>query len=498
MRLPIIYLFVLFHFLSVKAQTTIQRDELSFREHTEAEILEDIRVLRDILDEAHPSFYLYNTRGEIDRAFDELIQNVATRHTEREFYKEFLGLISKINCGHTWLNASGNLSDSLWQNNANFPLEVKIIEDKLISAGNDINAPINKGNEILKINGLPANHLIQTFLKYTVGDGFIRTGRIRIVERRFGFYFALLYGFPSEYQVTFVDDLQQVSQVSLPPGLNTPANSDSSKVDNGNLQFRAIDSAVGVLRIKSFSDWRTENKKIDFKAALKEVFRELNELKYENLIIDLRDNRGGSDAYGLALLSHLVSDSIRPFRNMYSKTIDSPLLRTYSNLEEEVYQGLPEITTRLKDSTYVYCQQIWMSLLESGTPESALTNSCNEPFAPAEPNYNGNLYLLINGNTFSTATDVSSILFSRGLATFYGEETGGGYYGNTSGITTTVTLPNTGFKLRLPLIRYETNVGEIFPIGSGVVPHYPISETVKSLRSEEDELLNYVIKTIKR
>ena len=101
-------------------------------------------------------------------------------------------------------------------------------------------------------------------------------------------------------------------------------------------------------------------------------------------------------------------------------------------------------------------------------------------------------------SAFSTATDVSSILFSRGLATFYGEETGGGYYGNTSGITTTVTLPNTGFRLRLPLIRYETNVREIFPIGSGVVPHYPISETVESLRSEEDELLNYVIKTIKR
>ena len=41
--------------------------------------------------------------------------------------------------------------------------------------------------------------------------------------------------------------------------------------------------------------------------------------------------------------------------------------------------------------------------------------------------------------------------------TLVGEETGGGYYGNTAWIIPDVTLPNTGLRFRLPRFRMVIN-----------------------------------------
>lgn len=496
MGLAGVVLIILFHSFNVQVQDIPSKNRTSGY-FTKVEMLEDITVLRDILNEVHPSLYSYNTPDEIDKYFDDLAKDIPDRQTEREFYRNTLELISKINCGHTWLDASRGLADSLWRNIEDFPLKVRIIKGRLFYSGNSIRHSLKKGNEITEINGIPSKDLIQSFLKFTVGDGFIETGRIRMVERRFGFYFALLYDSSSTYEVTYLNEFQKISQVTLPSGSVSQAISAKNNLDIANIHLSTIDSTTAKLKINSFSDRTGGNKSFSFKTELKEAFQEINKRKFENLIIDLRDNRGGSDTNGLALLSYLVSDSIMPFRKMYSKTIGSPLLQTYSDLDDEVYEGLPQITTKTNDTTYVYCRQIWMRLLESNLPESTAASPCDQPFPPANPTFSGNLHLLINGNTFSTAADVCSILFSEGLATFFGEETGGGYHGNTSGITATVTLPNSGFRLKLPLIRYETNVRKKFPDGRGVIPQYHFSETIQSLKTEDDEMLNYAIKIIK-
>lgn len=496
MHLRWILLLILLYSVELKAQSVLPQKDPGSDLFNHTELLEDINLLRSILIDAHPSLYRYNSESEIDNLFRDLVSIIKPRETETEIYRKILEVVAKINCGHTWINASEQLSDSLWQNIERFPLKVTIIDDQLIYSGHDLPS-IKKGNEIVSINGHRSQKIIESFLRYTIGDGYIQTGRIRMIERRFGFYFALLHGFPSTYDITFLDEFQNVFQVAISSGSISPSITEKENKKKANIHLSTIDSTTGNLRIAGFSDWTFGNEKFAFKTVLQETFEEISKKKFENLVIDLRDNRGGSDAYGLALLSYLVSDSIVPFNKMVSKTIGSPLLRAYSNLDEEVYQGLPEITTRIDDGTYIYCQQMWMRVLESDLPESTAFVPCNEPFPPLKPSFSGNIFLLINGNTFSTAADVSSVLFSRGSATFFGEETGGGYYGNSSGITATVSLPNTKFHLRLPLIQYKTNVKNILPEGRGVLPHHPFSETAKSLKSKDDELFNYVINTIK-
>lgn len=76
--------------------------------------------------------------------------------------------------------------------------------------------------------------------------------------------------------------------------------------------------------------------------------------------------------------------------------------------------------------------------------------------------YSGNVYILISGLTFSGGSEFAALAKNHTNAFFIGEETGGGYYGNTSGRFLNFTLPETKTTGRLPLIKYvvETNVNK--------------------------------------
>jgi C-terminal processing protease CtpA/Prc len=66
----------------------------------------------------------------------------------------------------------------------------------------------------------------------------------------------------------------------------------------------------------------------------------------------------------------------------------------------------------------------------------------------------GDTVVLIGGLTFSGGAEFATLVKQTNAATLIGEETGGGYCGNTSGIHINLTLPESGIRIRVPLYRY--------------------------------------------
>ena len=61
---------------------------------------------------------------------------------------------------------------------------------------------------------------------------------------------------------------------------------------------------------------------------------------------------------------------------------------------------------------------------------------------PQGMSFGGPVVILQDGGSFSATSEFLSVVRHADRAVFVGEESGGGYYGNTSGLGTSVTLPN--------------------------------------------------------
>lgn len=77
-----------------------------------------------------------------------------------------------------------------------------------------------------------------------------------------------------------------------------------------------------------------------------------------------------------------------------------------------------------------------------------------------------------------------------GRAEFAGEETGGRYDGNNSGYMPTLTLPATGIRVFIPLMKYVVAVDDPPIRGRGVMPDYTIEPSLSDEMTGMDRVMN--------
>src|SRR5262245_30619242 len=106
----------------------------------------------------------------------------------------------------------------------------------------------------------------------------------------------------------------------------------------------------------------------------------------------------------------------------------------------------------------------------------------------------GRTIVLINGLIFSTAADFCAVAHHLKRATFIGEETGGGYYGNNSGMQTILTLPNSKARIRVPMYEYWNAVPGYDGKRRGTRPDYMVETKAANLLRGVDEQLELAMK----
>jgi C-terminal processing protease CtpA/Prc len=107
-------------------------------------------------------------------------------------------------------------------------------------------------------------------------------------------------------------------------------------------------------------------------------------------------------------------------------------------------------------------------------------------FKPRKKNhFDGQVYILTGGNSFSATTLFASSLIKQDNVTVVGEETGGGAYGNSAWLIPDVTLPETKVRFRLPLFRLV--IDKNYPkTGKGVQPEVESRPTIEAIKRGAD------------
>ncbi|MFC2158321.1 S41 family peptidase [Acidobacteriota bacterium] len=448
---------------------------------------EDFKILRNALEEGHGALYRFSTKEEMDKRFNDVFSKLNKTKTEREFLKLLAPLVASVNCGHTRLRPSTALTRRLNRDAVFLPFRIKFIKGKAFLLHNlSDNIDLNMGGQVIAINGRSIPDIMEVFLGAVSSDALIETSKFRYLEstQQFSSLFNLFFGRTDQYEVEYRSpQTGQVEKVTVPgypiAELNARFEKRYPELNQSNppISFE-YKEGIPVLTVRTFGGTPYSRAKISFPVFVKDTFQELIEKGEENLIIDMRNNGGGSDAFGKILFAHLIDKPFDYYGALEMKKLEFDFLE-FSNVPKK---------RRIKSEKFFRKNDRgWFDFLAH--PNVGLQK-------PIEPHFEGKVYVLINGGSFSATGETTSLMHFHKKAVFIGEECGAGYYGNTSGSMPTLILPHTKILVGVPLMRYTMAV-DGYPKDRGIIPEFPVEPTIEDLLNGQDTVLNYALKLIK-
>jgi hypothetical protein len=379
-----------------------------------------------------------------------------------EFYRVVAPAVAALKCGHTGVRVNPELG----KGKPVLPFLVRVLDGKAYVL-RDLSGKQDAvtGQEIRSINGVAAEEIMHTMLNAVPGDGDVQTSRLRrIGGANFAGELINLLGLESPYTVTLWDAKQGRTHTVRLDGIEVAKLQEPRPKESATLTF-FDDGKIADLKIYRFGG--TAAKK-DLRMFFRDCFTEIHKKESRALLLDVRNNGGGADELGKLLLSFLLDKPFQYYDDLVLNGLDFSF-RKYTSQK----RALPaDMLERQPSGKYRMVKH----------PNWGIQQ-------PSQPTFTGKVYILINGNSFSTTSEFLSHAHAHKRATFIGEESGGGYYGNTSGPGALLTLPNTRLQAYVPLMTYYMAVRDYKAASHGVVPDYPVPYTIDELLAGKDKEL---------
>ena len=463
------------------------------KKYPKQKLQQDYTLLRNILEKKHPSLYWYTGKDSMDMYFAQYYNAIEDSMTEQQFgWKIIAPLTDKIHCGHTSFGMSKAYNK--WVSNKiipSFPLFMKVWNDTMVVTGNlnRKDSVLKRGTLITGINGLTNTEMANTMFNYMTEDGNANNVNYLRLSNNFPYYHRNIFGLSKAYMVNYLDAEGKAQSIKLPlfdPPKDTgkktriallikKTKQERKQQQLQNIRSLAIDTAnnTAIITLNTFSAGK-------LRKFFRQTFRYVKKAGINNVVLDIRSNGGGKinlstlltkyvtrNPFKVADSSYAVAKSLGP----YSKYIKG---RFINNI------GLFFLTKKRNDGLYHF--GMWERKL----------------YHPKHHNhFGGDLYVLINGQTFSASALFCNAVKGQQGIKLVGEEAGGGWYGNSGIMIPDITLPNTHLRVRLPLFRLVQYHHHVPKDGSGVMPDIYIGTSYDALIKGYDKKMQVVMEMIK-
>lgn len=452
------------------------------------QLKEDVVFLRKCLEEGHPSLYRYVSKDSFARAHNNFVKTLTDSLTEREFRNKLFGLVNIIGCGHSLVFSSKGREQFLADKSVNFlPFLPVMIDNRLyVDENKSKDSTLTQGTEILEIEGRKVADCLADLDVTFSRDGYNKTHSEYYLRKRFTFFYTRLFAEKEVYRLLIKDKMGVTREVDLPTfSSKTYVNKSPSKLIAPKPIFTykkvnqfVIDSenpAIGVLRLQSFPT-------LKFWKFYRKVFKYARKHNLEHLVLDLRDNGGGLVFNAGHLMGYLADTPIE--MDMYHKG-GKPSFLPQTEGKDKAWRGTTRLFTHVPKRFGIR------------TVKNDTFFNINYKNKVREKNrFRGQLYVLTNGQTFSSSVIVSAYVRSKTKAIFVGEETGGAEEGSNAMVTPILILPNSKLRYRLPLFRLDHKVAAK-TVGHGVIPDYPIVYDLKNYLENRDLEMEKVRELVK-
>jgi len=428
----------------------------------------------------HPGFYRYTTRARFNFIIDSTQKTIIDSLSELEYLRKLKPLFAQIGCLHTSITLSPEYRQYLEETKTLIPIEVFLDENLKVFVRHcyDSSQRISEKSELLSINGKPIRQVLKELFKTIPSDGFNQTEKVLLLNHSFASRYQNAIESVGNYEIQVVENglprtirLNGVSKKVFPNQRSVEDDYDKA------LEFEIVDG-TGILKVHSFANTAIQQKKgQNFRKYIQSVFERLNDEKVTKLVLDLRNNTGGTDANAVFLAAHFFDKTFRYWTKIevteaVAKEIKGPVKLFY---KKPIRQ----------DSTFLW-QKSW------------LTREFNYylPQEPAKDNFKGQTFILANGLCLSSCADVIAILSHNQKAKVIGQETGGAYQGNNSGMMPSVKIP-TGLIMTVPLQRYSNAVDQNKNFGRGTMPDFEVTATYEDWVNKTDKEMKMALELLK-
>jgi C-terminal processing protease CtpA/Prc len=183
------------------------------------------------------------------------------------------------------------------------------------------------------------------------------------------------------------------------------------------------------------------------------------------------------------LYSYIAEGDFEVYASVDASTKKLPLISQYSKINADFQTKFENQLVPSRDGRYEITRK-------------------SEYFLPTQQprpgNYRKRVWVLTDGEVFSTGTVFCSLAKSHKRGIFVGEETGGAYQGFNAGDLVVITLPASQLRAVIPLLRFTIATGQVPYPRRGILPDHPVIPSVKDALGGVDSELDFALKLIGR
>lgn len=447
------------------------------------QLRQDYKILQEVLEKLHPSLYWYTSKDSMDACFHQYYEAITDSMTLQEFgFKVLAPVTAQIRCGHTSFNFPKAYNRYIRkQKEPSFPLLMKIWPDTMVVLANlnHQDSILKRGTVITEVNQLTEKELTDSLFKFMPADGYAQNVNYIRLSAAFPYYHKHIFGLSDQYHIRYLDTIKNMKELTIPA--YNPAKANSIKKDSTGA------SPPGLKKKKKEALWETmRNFRIDstqtyavmnihsfgggtaLPSFYRRSFRKLRKNKVRHLVIDVRSNGGGKVNNYTSLARYIKN---QPFKVADTVVVNYNKLGSYKKYINHGWANdivLRFIARKKEDGRYHF--RYWE----------------RHEFKPRKKNfYDGKVYLLINGPTFSAATLFAHTVKGQSNVALIGEEAGGGWHGNNGILIPDIVLPHSKMRVRLPLFRI-IQYQHIPKDGRGVMPDIYVPPSVHNVKQGID------------
>jgi len=254
--------------------------------------------------------------------------------------------------------------------------------------------------------------------------------------------------------------------LSRPPDRAVRQHTDFTTINN-ELSLKKLSDSVAFLGLPTFGITQTQQDEIA------EFIASITEKNIQNLIIDLRNNRGGPEAVLQRLFSFIAQQPFYAWQ--------------YNQVNRRGVFDFFEYTTNFAG----------VNLFSEFEPEQGREGYFSRNITAIYPNetmnFSGRVYVLVNENSLSASSIFAGLVHKHRRGAIVGRETGSTYHQMKALQQAVLRLPYSQIDVNIPLVKvvFDTDTSRI-PFGRGVLPDFPFPLSLDEMASVNgDAMLSF-------